>query len=209
MAERASPRSRLQQQRARETRHALAAAAEKLWRERDFDDVSIEDICNDVGVSKGLFYFYFVRKEFLLISLVFSALFPDRDAVLALIEGDAATVEICRELARQMAKRARTFPRHMVLRAIEAGLQHHREYRRQFSGEGGWDEPLLAVFSRGHARGELSPDWPAALLGPAMSWMLVQGLLYWAGDPEPEASVEAILVSRAELIAGGGAVPRR
>lgn len=52
-------RATLQQKRSKETRHALVVAAERLWRERDFDEVGIEEISAEVGVSKGLFYFYF------------------------------------------------------------------------------------------------------------------------------------------------------
>lgn len=100
-------------------------------------------------------------------------------------------------------------PPHMVRRGIEAGLQHHREYRDRFGGEGGWGGALERVFERARERGELAAGWTPDLLAAAMGWMLVHGLLYWATDPEGRADLEGILGARAELVAVGGMTARR
>lgn len=202
-------RTTLQQQRAKETRHALVVAAERQWRARDFDEVSIEDICAEVGVSKGLFYFYFPKKEFLLIALVFAKVFPQAEDVQRLLEGDLDTLDLCRALTLNMAQRAKELPAHMVRRGIEAGLQHHREYRERFGGEGGWGLQLEKVFERARERGELAAGWTPELLAAATGWMLVHGLLYWASDPEDRTDLAAILRDRAELVAAGGMTTRR
>jgi len=44
-------------------RGELVGAAEKLFSEKGFMATSIDDICNEVGVAHGLFYYYFDTKE--------------------------------------------------------------------------------------------------------------------------------------------------
>lgn len=48
---------------AQQTRLNIIAAAEKLIRERGFENVGVIDITNEAGVAKGSFYTYFKKKE--------------------------------------------------------------------------------------------------------------------------------------------------
>ncbi len=41
----------------------LIDAAERLFSEKGFNETSVDDICDDVGVAHGLFYYYFDSKE--------------------------------------------------------------------------------------------------------------------------------------------------
>ncbi|GAA0179955.1 hypothetical protein SH2C18_27360 [Clostridium sediminicola] len=50
------------QKQAIDTRNKLIESAEKLFNERSYTDVNIIDICKDVGVSKGSFYYHFPSK---------------------------------------------------------------------------------------------------------------------------------------------------
>lgn len=61
--------SLLQQDRSRETRRRLIEAADRLWREKGFDSTAVSEVCEAAGVSKGTFFYYFPRKEDLLIDL--------------------------------------------------------------------------------------------------------------------------------------------
>lgn len=45
------------------TREQLLAAGRKLFGERAFDEISIDDIAGEAGVSKGLLYHYFDGKR--------------------------------------------------------------------------------------------------------------------------------------------------
>jgi len=51
------------QKEALETRKRIIAAFKKLITERGFDNVSMDDIAAEAGVSKGSFYTYFKHKE--------------------------------------------------------------------------------------------------------------------------------------------------
>ena len=62
-------RSRPRQERSKETRRGLIRTATRLWSERGFDDVTVEDICSAAGVGRTTFYLHFESKEQLLNSL--------------------------------------------------------------------------------------------------------------------------------------------
>ncbi len=55
---------------AAETKKKLYESAEKLFRERDFAEVSVYSIVEEAGVSKGTFYVHFESKDALIASLI-------------------------------------------------------------------------------------------------------------------------------------------
>ncbi len=62
VAEQPSRRSRKKEQ----TRRGIFAAAMKLFAERDYDAVTIEDICDQADVAKATFFLHFPNKAALL-----------------------------------------------------------------------------------------------------------------------------------------------
>ena len=57
------------QERGKETRRNLIRTAARLWSERGFDDVTVEEICSEAGIGRTTFYLHFESKEQLLGSL--------------------------------------------------------------------------------------------------------------------------------------------
>ncbi|WP_027399004.1 TetR/AcrR family transcriptional regulator [Anaerovorax odorimutans] len=53
-----------------ETKKKLYEIAEKLFTEHDFDDVSVEDITDAAGITKGAFYVHFESKDALIAMLI-------------------------------------------------------------------------------------------------------------------------------------------
>ncbi len=53
---------------ARQTRAAIIAQAQRLFRERGFDAVTIEDITEAAGVARGSFYTYFKNKSDIIVA---------------------------------------------------------------------------------------------------------------------------------------------
>jgi len=60
-------------QRGRERREQLIDCAAQLFAERGYHPTSVADIVEDLGVGKGVFYWYFSSKEELLIELLKSS----------------------------------------------------------------------------------------------------------------------------------------
>ena len=53
-----------------ETKRKLYGIADRLFSERGFSDVSIEDITDEAGVTKGAFYVHFASKDALISLLI-------------------------------------------------------------------------------------------------------------------------------------------
>lgn len=76
------------QDQARETERNILQAALSLMRERDFDKVSVRDICKQAGITTGAFYHHFPSKESLL-NKGFAPLDDYMEQVLRGHDGDA------------------------------------------------------------------------------------------------------------------------
>jgi len=55
--------AKLRQGRAHRTRQTLRDTAARLWTERGYDAVAVSEICDQAGVSKGTFFYYFPTKK--------------------------------------------------------------------------------------------------------------------------------------------------
>jgi AcrR family transcriptional regulator len=58
------------QQRSEETRAKIIESAIKLFSARGFNSASVDDICEEAGVSKGAFYHHFESKQALFLALL-------------------------------------------------------------------------------------------------------------------------------------------
>jgi AcrR family transcriptional regulator len=94
----------------RERKRQLIAAAITLFAERGYAATRVRDICDQAGVAKGLFYWYFPTKLDLFTELVRSmrqqlrraqadAMSPDADAVTRIRQGAVASVRFMAENA--------------------------------------------------------------------------------------------------------------
>jgi AcrR family transcriptional regulator len=201
-------KARLQQDRSRATRRAIVEAAESLWLEKGFDQVSVEDVCRMAEVAKGTFYFYFPRKEYLLVMTVFGRWMPRPAEVEELCAGDLGTLEILLELMASIAERTRKLDKAMVLRAVEESFQHYREIGKLEGGERYMRHTYAPVFARGVERGEIDKSWDVNILARTLAWSTIQEVFMWADGQTPDRAILANLRQRAELVATGGGQPR-
>lgn len=58
------------QQRSEETRTKIMDSASKLFSTRGFNTASVDDICEEAGISKGAFYHHFESKQALFLALL-------------------------------------------------------------------------------------------------------------------------------------------
>lgn len=202
-------KARLQQERSRATRHAIVEAAEALWRERDFDSVSVDDVCQKAAVAKGTFYFYFPRKEHLLVMLVFGRMMPRDSELHDLMATTRSTAEICAELLAIVAGRVRRMDKRLVQRAVEESFRYYRDINNLEGGDRSLRHFILPVLERGRVRGEVADGWNLSIVAMTMGWSTLQGVLLWSTDVIADGDLEESLRRRAELIVDGAAMPRR
>jgi AcrR family transcriptional regulator len=171
--------------------------------------VSVSDICEEAGVAKGSFYFYFPRKEHLLVMLVFARMTPRESEIHALLESHLNTTQVCSEIAAIIATRARQLEKSLVQRGVEESFQHYREIGRLPGGDRNMRWYFHPVFVRGRERGEVLPGWDLETLATTMGWAILQGILFWSSNVVRDAHFEANLRQRAELIANGAGTSRK
>ncbi|CAE6733306.1 hypothetical protein R69658_01916 [Paraburkholderia aspalathi] len=74
-------------QQAMENRHAIVAAAEKLFRERGVDAVGLAELMKAAGFTQGGFYNHFKSKDALVAAVMEKAMEEGGEAYAALIDG--------------------------------------------------------------------------------------------------------------------------
>jgi AcrR family transcriptional regulator len=202
-------KARLQQERSRATRHAIVVAAETLWRDSAFDSVLVDDVCRQAGVAKGTFYFYFPRKEHLLVMLLFGRMFPKEQELTDLLASGRPTADVCAELLAIVARRTGKMDKTLVRRAIEESMRYYRDINRMDGGERSLRWYLDPILTRGVRRGEVDAGWDLPVVAMTIGWSTLQGILLWTTDALPDPDLETSLRRRAELIIAGSAQPRR
>lgn len=174
-------------------REALIEAAHELFMERDYEDVSTEEILERSGVSRGALYHHFPSK-LALFRAVFEA--SERRA-LELVAGEAAGAETPFELLLESAR--------AYLRQAETNEEMRRIgllQSRAVLGWEGWREAAtdlgvgvaLALVSAAIAAGELPPH------DPETTALVVLGALIEAATVIAVASDRAAARERAEPV---------
>jgi len=84
------------------TRQAIVAGAATVFARRDFHEVLIEDIAQELGIGKGTLYRYFASKEALYIAVIADGLMALHTAVLEVLGRDAPLATTIEGLVRTL-----------------------------------------------------------------------------------------------------------
>ena len=68
------------------TKSEIISTAARLFKEKGWDKVNIEDIVKEVGVTRGAFYHYFKSREALIVAVVDQMFYDDNSFALASME---------------------------------------------------------------------------------------------------------------------------
>lgn len=150
------------------TRKKLYDSAQKLFMEKDFAAVSVEDITRTAGVTKGTFYVHFESKDELIASFI-----SDYTAGLdlnykAFLDSLPADMPACGRLiaiTQRIAEVLAGTIGHEMLRKVYQ-MQLSRDV--DMDGVIGYGRELYAIFGslleQGIRRGELKADMPVDML---------------------------------------------
>ncbi len=160
-----------------ETRHRIFHAAVDLFRERGFEQTTVDDITEKADVAKGTFFNYFPRKEAVLRYLT--------EERLTVIEENAATI-----LAEDRDAREKIID---VYQMAAAPYEEDRELasfvlvelmRRAFGPEEEmalrWHNFIETLLRQGKERGELRADLPLERAEVLMTGVYFSTLFQWA-----------------------------
>jgi AcrR family transcriptional regulator len=197
-------RALLRYQRSRETRERLALESVRLFRERGFDGVTVEEICVAAGVSRSSFYFHFANKD---------ALLSELDGMTARRAGNELRAEAANpgsSLESEMevflaglARRAQRMPKELLALAVAHAMRALPDVGQLPDRDADFGHALAEAFRRAQTRGELPPAEDAEEMAAVLASMLMEGMLRWASGTVSVADLDDVLRWRAAVFLAG------
>jgi AcrR family transcriptional regulator len=188
-------------ERGRETRRTLIRTAARLWGERGYHVVTVEEICVEAGVSRSTFYLHFESKDQLLASLAEgtgAGVASDLDAA----RPSALLDEQLDIFIRGVTRRMQAAPRSLGELVIHSQRLQFMKARAAGSTEN-WTrfaDLLREVLTDARRRGELVRSADTAELGEMLGALTMDAIEAWATERNGNRSLDAVLRFRFALI---------
>jgi AcrR family transcriptional regulator len=194
----------LGQTRSRQTRRNLVRAAIRLWEREDFDNITVDDIVAAAEVSKGTFYYYFARKEDLLVELGWETVDRVGEEAERAYE-DGAGLEQALDLGLAgLARRVSGMPPGAVARTIqEFVLATPLRPTPRNSTRGGF---LSGVLIAAQQRGDIPAGVDVDEVGDILTIVLVRAIVESVGGTVHE-QLQKLLERRTRLVLYGALSP--
>ena len=170
------------------SRQKLLEAAQRLTEERGFDNVTIQDICTEAGLSVGAFYHYFKSKEEIILAWYGLAdVYFSTEVMPRLRESKMSAVEKMMEFAREQVGFGMRYGSEYIAQLYRAQLSYNSpEFYSENRGiVGGLIELIREGQDRGELKKEISPEQLADELlliirGVVLDWI-------WSKMDTPES----------------------
>lgn len=194
------------QERGRETRRNLIRTAARLWSERGFDDVTVEEICSEAGVGRTTFYLHFESKERLLASLAGAT----SAGVAADLEAARSTGSLDDQLdvlIRGIVRRMQDVPKSLAELVIHSQrVQLMKLVPGELSTSKRFADLVRHVVGDARRGGELVPAADPAELGEILGALTMDAIEAWAAG-RSRKSLAAVLRFRFALVLDQYRVP--
>ena len=191
---------------AAETKKKLYESAGKLFRVRDFTEVSVDNIVEEAGVSKGTFYVHFESKDALIASFISdytARLDLDYRTFLNSLPPDMRACDVLLAMNRKIAdvlvdtigyEMMQTVYKLQLTRAVDmdAIKGYNRELYKMFSD----------ILGQGVRRGEFKTDLPLEVLSRHFV-MAIRGLCYEWCIRYPDFELKEETVSHFRILLDG------
>lgn len=172
---------------------AILATAERLLEDRQFAEISVDDLAKGAGLSRPTFYFYFKSKEAVLLSLI-EPLIANADA-----HFDGAIARMPTDPRRMWRSGIKAFyaafaSNRAVSKAGLAVLAISPEFRTMWSGfMQRWIDHTAALITAERARGAAPETIPAGDLATSLNLMNERAIMTTLAAEQPSVSEERIV----------------
>jgi AcrR family transcriptional regulator len=186
------------------TRRRLTAYAARVFLERGFRKVTVEELCAGLAMSKRTFYAHFVNRDELVIAVALEKLAPAREAIVENLESDRPVEEVFHRhfdllingLFQQVSLQFMTDIQNLMPDVWDDIEQFRSEIVRRLTG----------LLRRGQAEGSVRPD-----IDPEVFGKVFQGVLQSFANPNLVASVGLTMQQTAmtfqKIVTGGLLLP--
>lgn len=160
------------------SRQRLLDAAQRLTGERGFDNVTIQDICTEAGMSVGAFYHYFKSKEEIILAWYGLAdAYFGAEVMPRLRESRMSAEEKMMEFAREQVGFGMRYGREYIAQLYRAQLSYNSP--GFYSEDRGIVGGMIELVREGQARGELQNEVSAEQLADELLLIIRGVLLDW------------------------------
>jgi TetR/AcrR family transcriptional regulator, cholesterol catabolism regulator len=138
-----------------ETRHRIFHAAIDLFREKGFEQTTVDDITEKADVAKGTFFNYFRRKDAVLAFLSESRLLAIEEDSAALLSTDRPVTEKLLDLyttGASVYEKDHELARYVLIELMSRVFEPSEESMRR------WHELITSIIREGQERGQLRSD---------------------------------------------------
>ena len=196
------------QERGKATRRNLIRTAARLWGERGFDAVTVEEICSESGVGRTTFYLHFESKEQLLAGLAGATAIGVAED-LAAVSASGSLDEQLDVLIRGIARRMQDVPKslaQLVINSQRLGLM--KAGPEVIARATRFADLARQVLADARRRGELVRSADPEELGEILGALTMDAIEAWASG-RSRKSLTAVLRFRFALVVDQYRSPRR
>ncbi|MCC7077977.1 MAG: TetR/AcrR family transcriptional regulator [Acidimicrobiia bacterium] len=193
-------------ERGRRTRDNLIATSFELFSVRGFDAVTVDEICESVGVAKGTFYVHFGRKEDVLLAALAAFLGEARERISEIDMSGRDAAEAMLEATRWLLLLG-LIPKELIVITMREMLARRADFLAYSGGAGDVSDLLVPLFEAAQARGRLRSDMPARVLARFVDNAFVATVLRWAQTDESQEDLERSVRRVVTLVLEGVLAP--
>lgn len=183
-----------------ETRHRIFHAAIDLFRERGFEQTTVDEITEKADVAKGTFFNYFPRKESVLAFLSESRLAVIEENAAAMLAERRPVREKLLELYASAAsdyEEDHALSRYVLLEVMSRGFAPAEE------AAVGWHDHLTRLIGQGQENGELRRDVDPARMESFLTGIYYSTIYTWVCCIPESFPLQEELRARLELAMKG------
>jgi AcrR family transcriptional regulator len=176
----------------------------RLFREKPYDEVTVEEICEASGVSRSSYYFHFENKDALL--GVFDAMTARRAGEEVQARSEQPDTSLDAEIdvfISGLGRRARRMPKDVLARAMIHAMQDLPYVGKLPQQDADFGRSLAEAFRRAQSRGELPQTEDPFEMGAVLASMMMEAMLRWAYSTSSATSLDNALRWRADIFLRG------
>ncbi|MEW9699427.1 TetR/AcrR family transcriptional regulator [Paenibacillus sp. SI8] len=170
----------------------------KLFKEKGFDHVTVEEITQVCGIAKGTFYNYFPRKEAILLHLGQTQM----EAVQISMQRYAHISDLKEKLTRLFHDLFERYSEHpdMIKMTISEMMRSTLLFQEEMSITRKFEEVLTGMLDDAKTRGQVDERTVTSDIAAILVGLYFYSVLSWASSDQHAQGIESIFLRKFEIV---------